>query len=222
MPTKELKGVSGHPSYHGVMTGEEAQQSLYENGSSCFLTRFSEDKSCYRLSVLKKGRNNEIIFQHFNIIVKTDMPTVLYEIEGAEEEFDDIFKLLSYYQSHPLNHQIDQIGNCLMGHSASASFQRKRNSLPPLQRTRRWSLSPPPVQRTNSPMQMSHRKRSVSPDVKNSHSAPLLLKDLVEVWHVVSTCQVGSYWISMGSCNFICCNFICSKNLMMDTINDRY
>lgn len=156
------------------MTGREAQQSLYEHGSNCFLTRYSEDKSCYRLSVLKKGRSNEIIFQHFNISVKTDTPTVIYEIEGAEVEFDDVFKLLSYYQSHPLNHQIDQIGNCLMGHSKSASFQRRRSSLPQLQWTRRLSLSPTPE---NNPMQMPHDKRSVSPpckDVMSSYSTPQL------------------------------------------------
>lgn len=36
----------------------------------------------------------------------------MYQIEGASMEFNDVFKLLSYYQDYPINESVACIGEC--------------------------------------------------------------------------------------------------------------
>ena len=118
--SRVLRKITEHPSYHGAVTGSVAESILRNHGGNCFLTRYSEDKSCYRLSVIKEGR-----VQHFQLLHSFGHAT--YEIEGAGITFDDINDLLAHYQSHPLDYAIETIGVCVERNSkhkvSNSSYQ---------------------------------------------------------------------------------------------------
>ena len=88
--------------------------------------------------------------QHFNIIITpngSDLDTVC-EIERTDVQFNTISKLLTFYQSNPLNHVIDHIGDCV---------ERRQK------RENHRSLTPPPLPpRSRSPQIPSHYSREDS------------------------------------------------------------
>ena len=108
-PTRKIQGIGTHPSFHGVMTAEEAEKVLKKHSATCFLTRYSKDKSCFRLSVITKK-----VIQHFSIL----MEERIYEVKGAEMKFDDIHELLSFYENTPLTFEVMGIGKCVLREDA--------------------------------------------------------------------------------------------------------
>ena len=96
------------------MSGGLAESTLREHGGNCYLTRYSQDKDCLRLSVMKEGKNGaESFSEHFQINIMPDRRSEAYEIEGSDCKFDDIFDLLTFYQVHPVSLVIDSIGECV-------------------------------------------------------------------------------------------------------------
>lgn len=110
IPYRQIQGFSRDPSYHGAMTGRDAERKLMELGGDHYLTRYSEKRKEYVLTVLRKG--NLVNFD-FGINTYQDNIYVQYEIIGSEIKFGDLRKLLNFYRKNPVSHEIDGIGDYL-------------------------------------------------------------------------------------------------------------
>lgn len=128
VPTWQLKGISSHPSYHGAINKEKAEQALSKRGGNCYLTRYSQTRDQYTLSVCRK-KGTEWVFQNFDIIITNDDGHVAYEISGTEEKFTSIIKMLDFYKEFPLNHYVDSIGEELL--KENKCFSTSRVTEPP-------------------------------------------------------------------------------------------
>jgi len=108
-----FEGLLNHPSYHGNITGTEAELKLEENDSNSYITRYSKFKKLFKLTVMKKYGGKNIII-HFTLDVRLDRQgNYVYQIEGTDQVFTDPFKMLKHYQIHPINSIVDSIGECL-------------------------------------------------------------------------------------------------------------
>lgn len=122
VPTWQLREISSHPSYHGAINKEKAEHKLSKKDRTCFLTRYSEARDQYTLSVHTKGK--ETVFQNFDIIITNKDGCVAYEISGTEEKFTSLVKLLDFYKEYPLNHYIHSIGEELVNNKRGSSTSR--------------------------------------------------------------------------------------------------
>ncbi len=76
------------------MTGADAELKLQEQGGNCYLTRYSETRQEYSLTVVRNG-----VFGHFDLIITVSGEYNIYEIDGSEMQSKDIFSLLKYYKN---------------------------------------------------------------------------------------------------------------------------
>ena len=83
-----------HPSYHASITGSEAEKRLAMFGDLCYLTRFSEERQCYILSIYKPGPVK--LIKHFKLVIDEDGK---HSIDGKMMTFPNIGKLLAHYES---------------------------------------------------------------------------------------------------------------------------
>lgn len=92
------------------MTGRDAETKLRELGGDHYLTRYSEKRKQYVLTVLRKDH-----LIHFDFLIETFQHDihVQYEIIGSEIKFGDLRKLLNFYRKNPVSHKIDGIGDYL-------------------------------------------------------------------------------------------------------------
>lgn len=113
--TPELEVIENHPSYHGVMTGTEAELRLEQHGRNAYLTRYTKLKKLHKLSVVRRTAEDDLIIQHFTLCALRDVEngTCVYKIDGSERYFSDIDELLSFYKDHRLTPEVDGIGECL-------------------------------------------------------------------------------------------------------------
>lgn len=113
-PSYEGKiGADELPSFHGTMSGYEAEARLREQESNCcYLTRYSESREELTLSVMRR-KDDDYIFQNFDIVGEPEESPTSYEIFGTDEKFDSIVNLLDFYKENPLNHNIDSIGDAI-------------------------------------------------------------------------------------------------------------
>ena len=113
-PTWQIKDVATQEGYVGVMTADKAEENLRRCSGNCYLIRYSESKRSYILSVVRRDAEHRIPhIQHYKLIItKEDGKSrdSVYEIEGSEERFSDVTKLLKFYQSHPLTRSNRTIG----------------------------------------------------------------------------------------------------------------
>ena len=113
-PTWKLKDITYHPSYHGAMTGRQADYVLRKCGGNCYLLRYSERKNAFVLSVLTKNDDedsDEAFYANFTLkITKGNDDTNIYEIDGTEERFESIYELLECYSIIPLSPTVTSIG----------------------------------------------------------------------------------------------------------------
>ena len=114
-----------HPSYHGPMTGADAESRLQEHGGNYYLTRYSRARDQYSLTVARNG-----VCAHFDLIITHSGIYNEYEIDGSEMQSKDIFSLLDYYKSNPLSHTINGIGDFLQS-DPSKPITRQDSNLPP-------------------------------------------------------------------------------------------
>ena len=101
-----------HESYHHAITGAEAEKRLRGCGNHCYLTRYSEERKCYMLSVYQKMPNHvmknfQITFQHY------DENDKMYKIEGKTKEFGGLQEMLRYYEQKPIDPAFSNIGRCI-------------------------------------------------------------------------------------------------------------
>ena len=130
VPFWQLKEISDHPSYHGALKGTEAETRLIEHGAdNCYLTRYSEERKMYILSVLKtKGDGDEVHLKHFNLRITKEDGHKVYEIYGTEKRFSALSLLLDFYKSNFLSHNIDSIGEEVLNEE---SLMRSRATMMP-------------------------------------------------------------------------------------------
>ncbi len=98
-----------HSSYHGNLTGRDAEQLLkLEASHHCYLIRYSKKRKCYVLSV-KYMKISEIDVAHFRIQLANRK--MWLDAEGNEAvQFDSLEDMLLHYRDHPLNYGILGIG----------------------------------------------------------------------------------------------------------------
>ena len=109
VPLWEIQGFSRDPSYHGVMKGKEAEDMLKEHDRDHYLTRYSEARSKYVLTI---KRRDQVV--NFDLGIETGEHGVLYEIVGTDVKFGELRKLLDFYRNNPVSHQIRGIGDYLI------------------------------------------------------------------------------------------------------------
>ena len=101
--------MSEHRSYHGPLNGDEAEHILKQNAEpNCYLTRYSNNRQSYILSVINAERKSS----HFQLIIDNDVPS--YEIKGTQKKHNSLDDLLNYLERTPLSPTIRSIGKpCL-------------------------------------------------------------------------------------------------------------
>ena len=100
--------MDDHDSYHQAITGEEAEQRLKMCGDHCYLTRYSEAKECYMLTIYKKKPNMRV--KHFQISFEHTEHHRIYKIEGKAEEFSGIKEMLAHYENNRIDPAFRTIG----------------------------------------------------------------------------------------------------------------
>ena len=107
LPTKEM--LPKHNPYQGQISKEEAERRLKKRGGHCYLTRYSENKTSYILSVYKEQRSLKPIIQHFKITIIKSSGKL--HIEGTDIYFNKIQELLNYYEKNPITPALSSIGH---------------------------------------------------------------------------------------------------------------
>ena len=131
-----------HPSYHGKISGKEAERRLTEHSEgNCYLTRFSEHNESYAVSaIISHYGTRELV----HLVLDIDSEASSYSFERSGKVFRTIEELLSYYQHNPLNEEIRSIG--------SICYPRESPDQPPEQRRQRTRMIPSPQQQDFPPL----------------------------------------------------------------------
>lgn len=106
-----------HLSFHGDLSREEAESRLKQHNSNCYLTRYNASTHTHVLSVMATRKESTPVFQHFQINIHNAKGYNQYELDGSEEKFDAISKLLDFYQNEPVNYTIIGIGEPIQAES---------------------------------------------------------------------------------------------------------
>lgn len=93
------------------MNAKTAESTLRENGGTCYLLRYSENRQMYILSVMTKAQGGTMAPHHFEIKITKKDTQNSYEIGGSEKKFISISKLLEFYESEPLSQVVESIGH---------------------------------------------------------------------------------------------------------------
>ena len=96
-----------HPSYHGTLTGAEANERLNSKEKHCYLVRYSKKQKRYALCV-RYTNGTEVSFEHFALVVKNKEFWLDYK--GEKKIFESLDGLLSHYKEHPLTEEVSNIG----------------------------------------------------------------------------------------------------------------
>ena len=99
------------------MTGKEAEKILMQYELTCYLIRFCKNKNNYMLSVQCQGRA-----YHFGIKV-SGSGNCTYAINGSEKDFKSCLLMLRFYQKHPLNGDVSDIGQPINQLLYKSSFE---------------------------------------------------------------------------------------------------
>ncbi|XP_064385801.1 putative uncharacterized protein DDB_G0271606 isoform X2 [Halichondria panicea] len=101
--------ITQHRSYHNEISGEEAEKRLKVFGNHHYLTRYSENKKCYILSVC--ASDEDLQFEktkHFQLKL-SDQGIEIQE----KKRFADLEDMLKYYETNRLDTALPRIGVCL-------------------------------------------------------------------------------------------------------------
>ena len=96
-----------HPSFHGELTGEEANERLNSKGIHCYLVRYSKTWKCYVLCV-RYTKGTRAFFSHITMVVRDKK--LWLDPEGEKKEFKSLDDLLSHYKKNSLNEELSNIG----------------------------------------------------------------------------------------------------------------
>ena len=98
--------MSPHNSYHHCIPGREAEKRLNNWGGDCYLTRYSEAKKSFVLSVHKQQSPKNVI-KHFEIVIDDDGK---HSIRGVDKKFKNATEMLEYYERVMLDPAFTTIG----------------------------------------------------------------------------------------------------------------
>lgn len=125
VPTWRIQQIMLSPSFHRVMTKEEAELVLQEHASNtCYLTRYDASTKTFYLSVkaiVEDGTPAK--FHHFILTIAeidpiyvnpigmdSTPPEIGYELNGTQKKFKRISELLAFYETIPVNFEVVCIG----------------------------------------------------------------------------------------------------------------
>jgi len=94
-----------HRSYHGKISGAETNALLFLAPEKGYITRYSEKKRRYVLSVCSPSL--EVIQHH---LLAVDEEALSYVVMGSGISFKSIDELLDHYENNPINSSIGEIG----------------------------------------------------------------------------------------------------------------
>lgn len=120
IPVEEASMLEEHSSYHQSITGKEAEKRLKQHGGHCYLTRYSEAKRCYILSVYQKSPTYAM--KHFKIVIDYSGKK---SIEKKQQKFDTIGELLTHYENSRLDPAFRNIGERYTEDDYAKATQRK-------------------------------------------------------------------------------------------------
>lgn len=107
----EERMMDEHVSYHSVINSREAKKRLKARGDHCYLTRYSEKRRSYVLSVYKKRPQKVCL--HFEISIENKGCRKVYKIKGLTKEFNKIEDLLKHYEGTRIDPALKSIGRCI-------------------------------------------------------------------------------------------------------------
>ncbi len=102
--TKGLPVDSDKEWYHGELTREQAEMTLRDNGSDCFLIR--ESKESLVLSLIDLGKCYHI---------KIEYKPGLYKLSGVSKHFKELEDLVSYITINQINLGSDAMDQIYLG-----------------------------------------------------------------------------------------------------------
>lgn len=153
-----------HDSFHGEITGKEAEFRLKKSQKKSYLTRYSEQNELYVLSVcypyLSEGRMKFKI-KHFEIKFRHEDSGNTYQI--ADEKFNSLAEMLQEYEQKMIDHAQQNIGSKLTEDDYHRLEQNKPPPLTPREFTQQSlnpNLDPPnaqPLERQPAPAQPRDR-----------------------------------------------------------------
>lgn len=108
---EECKLMDDHVSYHQAITGDEAEQRLKTCGDHCYLTRYSEAKECYMLTIYQKKPKEKV--KHFELSFLHSGEQKVYKIDGKTQVFDGINEMLMHYENHRIDPAFQTIGRSI-------------------------------------------------------------------------------------------------------------
>ncbi len=108
MVLNERKMMEEHGSYHRSISGEEAERRLKACSDHCYLTRYSENRRCYMLTVYQKWPIPTT--KHFEICLENLGDSKAYTIAGKTQEFKGIGALLHEYENSSIDPAFRTIG----------------------------------------------------------------------------------------------------------------
>lgn len=99
-------GISCHASYHGPMNKLSAESKLKEQDDSCYLTRYSKTRKVYVLSIMNKNKKSgSRKIKHFRLKIEQRGDHTVFEIHGAQKEFQNLPELLKYHQKNGVSRE---------------------------------------------------------------------------------------------------------------------
>ena len=110
----KIEEISKHPSYHGAITTTKAKQRLKGQRKNCYLTRYSEERREFVLSVYEGKENDHEteseVFRNFDISIMKEGNEISYEVSETEKKFKTVAELLEYYKRSHLTPSVKSIG----------------------------------------------------------------------------------------------------------------
>ena len=82
-----------HPSYHGVLSRDEAVVKLNSKSGHCYLVRYSETRRVYVLSI----RDTEVPILHITLVVRVNKLWLIFR-EEEKKIFESLDDLLNHYK----------------------------------------------------------------------------------------------------------------------------
>ena len=94
------------------MTKKDAERTLkQQSGNRCYLTRYSEGRRAYRLSVMERVSSSKQIVKHFKFtITYQSSDENVYALKGNDKKFPKVSEMLQYFRNSAVSHQLSNIG----------------------------------------------------------------------------------------------------------------
>ncbi len=169
---KPEEAITKNKSYHNEISGEEAIKRLRAFGNHHYLTRHSEYWKCYVLSVYMSNEDLENEkYKHFPLKVSGEGIRI-----QEDETFENLEKMLKYYQNNRLDPAFPTIGECI----TEEGYKEKARQIRELQKQKEQQEVQPQQQKEEEiqvlqPVQQVQRQQTeiqVLPQVQLKQEPP--------------------------------------------------